>query len=255
MLNSEMSNSATSNSATSNSYPAPPQADSTSFYWQGWLVHLYTALGLPCALLALLACARGQAQATFAWLLVAFVIDSTDGMMARKLKVEERIPDVSGRKLDDIIDYINYVLIPVFFIHRFELVPEWGTGVLALVLVASGYGFCSGAAKTDDGYFTGFPSYWNVVAFYLYFLHLPGEGAALLLAVLALMVFWPVKYLYPSKTPIYKTANIGLAVIWFIQWTLILLDPAPAPWLVWSSLFYPAYYMGLSFFLHFSGRT
>ena len=35
------------------------------------------------------------------------------------------------------------------------------------------YGFCRTDAKTADHFFTGFPSYWNIVAFYLYVLGWP----------------------------------------------------------------------------------
>ena len=38
------------------------------------------------------------------------------------------------------------------------------------------YGFCQVQAKTDDGYFLGFPSLWNVVALYLYVLPFPKLG-------------------------------------------------------------------------------
>jgi len=163
-------------------------------------------------------------------------------------------PEFNGRKLDDITDYLNYVFIPVYFIYRFGLGSAALLPALGLVLLASAFGFCHEAAKTDDGYFTGFPSYWNVVAFYLYLLKLPSMLAGVILTVLALMVFVPIKYLYPSKTPVFKRLNIGLGVVWAVMCTGMLIDlENVSPTLVWASLFYPVYYMGLSFYLHWRG--
>ena len=42
--------------------------------------------------------------------------------------------------------------------------------LLWLPLLASAYGFSQVNAKTPDGFFLGFPSYWNIIAFYLYVL-------------------------------------------------------------------------------------
>ena len=67
-------------------------------------------------------------------------------------------------------------------------------------MVASGYGFCHVEAKTDDHYFRGFPSYWNLVAFYLYCLHLGALAGTIIVAVFAVMVFVPIKYIYPNRT-------------------------------------------------------
>ena len=44
----------------------------------------------------------------------------------------------------------------------------WGWLVASVVLLSSAYGFGSTDAKTSDHFFTGFPSYWNIVALYLY---------------------------------------------------------------------------------------
>ena len=39
------------------------------------------------------------------------------------------------------------------------------------MLLSSGYGFNREDAKTSDHFFTGFPSYWNIVVFYLFVMH------------------------------------------------------------------------------------
>ncbi len=219
-----------------------------------WLVHFYTSLGLVAGLLALEACVSGRVQVAFWYLLAALVIDSTDGMMARGVRVTEGTPCFDGRKLDDLTDYLNYVFLPVFFAYRLELVPRALAPVLALPLLASAYGFCSTAAKTEDGYFTGFPSYWNVFVVYAYLLRWPGEWIALLLALLSALVFVPTRYVYPTKTVPLRPLTMGLTIAWLFAMLVLLLGDLdhPSPGLLYASLTYPAYYCGLSFYLHFT---
>ena len=133
-----------------------------------WAVHLLTASGAAVGLAALLETARGDPRSALLWMLVALVIDSVDGTLARRADVERVVPRIDGRRLDDIVDYLNYVIVPVFFL-------AWSGRIDPLVLagapvLASAYGFSQTEAKTEDGYFLGFPSYWNVVALYAFLL-------------------------------------------------------------------------------------
>lgn len=216
-----------------------------------WLAHAYTGLGLVCALLALRALGGGRPTEVFFWLAVAFVVDATDGALARRARVDLHTPHFSGRKLDDIIDYLNFTFVPVLFMHQQGLLPEAWLPLLAFVLLASAYGFCSDAAKTDDGYFTGFPSYWNVVAFYLYFLEPPAPVAVTLVAVLALMTFWPVRYLYPTRNPRCRLISLGGGALWGLLCLWLLWSPSPARHWIYLSMLYPVWYLGYSFYLHF----
>ena len=72
------------------------------------------------------------------------------------------------------VDFLTYTFLPLLLLWRAKVLPAGQEGWLLAPLLASAYGFCQVAAKTDDGYFLGFPSYWNVVAFYLYVLRPPG---------------------------------------------------------------------------------
>ena len=165
------------------------------------------------------------------------------------------MPEFDGRKLDDIIDYLNYVFIPMFFIYRFKLIPPAWAPVLFLVLLASVYRFCEESAKTSDGYFTGFPSYWNFVAFYCYALGGPSVLNGVILLFWAIMVFVPIKYIHASQTPVLRTLNILLTFALAVVMFFIILDfEHPDVRLVIVSLLYWAYYFGLSFYLHFRGR-
>jgi len=118
-------------------------------------------------------------------------------------------------------------------------------------MVASGYGFCHVEAKTDDHYFRGFPSYWNLVAFYLYCLDLGTLAGTLIVALFAVMVFVPIKYIYPNRTGPLRAVTLTLAIVWGVV-TLALLAALPAkhPALLAVSLSFIAYYLVASFILH-----
>jgi phosphatidylcholine synthase len=220
-----------------------------------WGVHFYTAVGAVVGLLALEAVARARFGTAFAWMVVAFLLDCTDGTMARRARVKEVVPEFDGARLDDIVDYLNYVFVPVFLALHANLLPEgrWGIVVAALPLLSSGYGFCQASAKTPDHFFTGFPSYWNVVVFYLYVLAAPLWFNVAVLTILSVLVFVPLRYLYPSRgTKFRKRIYLlglawGVAVIW-----LVFQFPAPSRTLAVLSLGFPAYYMGMSLKLHFT---
>lgn len=131
-----------------------------------WLAHLYTASGAAAALAAVLALDAGDLRATFLWLAAAILIDATDGMLARALRVKDRLPWFDGGTLDNIVDYVTYVFVPALIVVKAGLVPPaLAAPIAAGMLISSGYGFSRSDAKvnTTDYFFTGFPSYWNVV--------------------------------------------------------------------------------------------
>lgn len=217
---------------------------------RAWLVHFYTATGLIATFGAFRALLDGDAHTVFLWQGVALFIDATDGPFARRWEVTRWIPSFSGRKLDDIVDYINYTLIPMLFAYHFGMVTGVGVSVLPAVLMASAYGFCQTASKTDDGYFTGFPSYWNLVIFYLYILGAVPWLSAIVLGVFAVLVFVPVKYL-TWKSPVLHQLTFVLSMIWCVimAGVLVWFDAVPQR-VVWLSLLYPAYHIGVSFYLY-----
>ena len=92
-----------------------------------WLAHVYTALGAPLALLATLMVLGGDYRNAFIVLAAATVIDTTDGWLARWLRVKEVLPGFDGARLDDIVDYLTYVFVPVLLMLRAGLLPPgWG---------------------------------------------------------------------------------------------------------------------------------
>jgi phosphatidylcholine synthase len=218
-----------------------------------WLAHLYTASGVVFAFLAARAVIDFDYREAFFWLGVQIVVDATDGMLARAARVSERLPWFNGAKLDDIIDYLTYVFVPALFVWRAMLVPEsWTLYVTSAMLLSSAYGFNRSDAKTADHFFTGFPSYWNIVTFYLLIARWPSEVNAAILVAFAVLVLIPIRYVYPTRTPQWRVAtNVG-AAMWGVSLMVMLWQyPAVSRPLFIVSLVFPIYYMLLSFALHF----
>ncbi|WP_100497751.1 CDP-alcohol phosphatidyltransferase family protein [Geodermatophilus chilensis] len=218
----------------------------------GAAVHLYTAIGSVLGLLIVLAAFDGDAVAAL-WLgLVALVVDGTDGMLARRLRVKETIPWFDGARLDDIVDYLTYAFAPVVLLWTTGLLPGGAAGsvVAALPLLASCYQFCRVDAKTEDHAFLGFPSYWNVVAFYAIVLDLDPAVVATVLVVCSVLVFVPVRYLYPSRTTALRGLSLALTALWLVTYAVLLLQvPDPHPVVVALSLAYLGYYVAVSLWL------
>jgi phosphatidylcholine synthase len=216
-----------------------------------WAVHAYTASGALLAWLALVATLSGDYRTAFLWLAAQMFVDATDGWLARLAKVHERTPLFDGAQLDNIVDYLTYVLVPAVMVWHAPLVPEtWRLAVAGAMLLSSAYGFSRADAKTPDHYFTGFPSYWNVVVFYLMLWDLPAGPAALLLVGLAVLVFLPLRYVYPSRTVVLMPLTVTLGFTWGVLMLLALWWWTRTPaWLKWAGLAFPAYYVGLSLWL------
>lgn len=217
-----------------------------------WAVHLYTALGAVMAFGAVLAVLDGAYRAALLWLVAATVIDATDGTLARLARVAERTPRFDGARLDDIIDYLTYVFVPVLLLYHAGTLPAGlGLPIASIVLLSSAYGFASLDSKTDDGFFTGFPSYWNIVAVYLLASDLPAAVNAMILMVLSALVFVRVGYVYPTRTPVARGLTLALGSIWALAMVAIVLALPDVPrGLVVASLVFPVYYAVLSIRLH-----
>jgi len=211
-----------------------------------WGVHAFTASGAVVGAVALLAVVAGNLSQAAVLMLVALAIDSVDGTLARAVKVGEVLPGIDGRRLDDIVDYLNYVIVPVVFMVAAGYLNPW---LAALPILASAYGFAQHDAKTEDDFFLGFPSYWNVVALYVWLLDVAPLTATLVVVLFAIGVFVPLKYVYPSKMPVLRRTTNVAGGLWVVAITLAVVAPQLAERLplVEATLAYPAWYLLLSF--------
>ena len=220
-----------------------------------WGVHLFTASGAVVGTLALLAIGAGELSRAALLMLLALAIDSVDGTLARAAQVDRVLPGIDGRRLDDVVDYLNFVIVPAVFMVWAGSLAHWGWA--ALPILASAYGFSRENAKTADDFFLGWPSYWNVVAIYLWLLEFSPGPATVTVVLLSAAVFVPLKYIYPSKLSVLRRTTSAAGVVWGLMLCASILFPDPAKrfHLVQISLAYPVYYLALSFILASRSRS
>lgn len=198
-------------------------------------VHLFTALGVVCALAAIVAVHQGNYAVMFAWLGLAFFIDGVDGTFARLVGVHIHLPRFSGAQLDLVIDYITYVLVPVLaLLHAGHLPGSAGFVLASLILLSSLYHFSDLASKTDDHCFVGFPAIWNIVAFYIFAFAPPAALTAIIVIALVVLTFIPMRWLHPMRFRRLRGLNITLLGLWFAAAAEILYAGFPAA--LWAKL-------------------
>lgn len=218
-----------------------------------WLVHLYTASGAVIALAGVEAVFNGNARLAFAAMYIATIVDATDGVLARRARVKSVLPAIDGARIDDLVDYITFVFLPMIAALRFDVLPgSIAFAVAGLVLVCSLYGFIAPDAKTADHFFTGFPSYWNIVVLYLYVLGASQGASAVVLIALCALIFVRVGYVYPSRTPVLMRTTLALSALWAAAIAaMIWLLPERSSAVTIVSLVFPVYYIVLSLVLQF----
>lgn len=224
-----------------------------------WAIHIYTALGVVVAMLTLSAGWQGDYQRAFLLMILAVLIDATDGPLARQFTIWEVVPQIDGRKLDDIADYANYTFVPLVLLGHSGWLPSPAGLWVGIALVASLFTFAHTGAKEDDaGFFRGFPSYWNVVVFYIAVWLRPfGPWAAVgVLLGLSVLSVLPVWFVYPNKAPRWQSWFVLGGCLWLVTLLGLLWQyPNPQKWLVWLSLIYPVFYVLGSWYLVFQRRT
>jgi phosphatidylcholine synthase len=231
----------------------PEEETPSWFRLKAALVHLYTASGAVLAMLTLVAAFQGEAIKALWLMLAALLIDSTDGLLARRFRVKEALPAIDGALLDNIVDYINYVFAPMILLWSGGFLPLGTTGVVvaAIPLLACSYQFCRVDAKTNDHFFLGFPSYFNVLAFYAIVFGMEPGAVAFVLVVCSLLVFVPLRYVYPTRTVAFRKTSLLLTALWLLSYAIILLQmPEPDRLVLGFSLAYLVYYLCLSLYLH-----
>lgn len=225
-----------------------------------WSVHLFTASGGVFGLLSLYAIYQKQYILAF-WLMGgAIIVDSVDGVLARRAQTKVAAPRVDGSLLDNILDYVNYVTVPAFFLLVAELLPSgwWAFVGASVIMLASAYQFTQPEAKTEDHFFKGFPSYWNFIVFYLFFWQTPPWVNLAIVLILVVLVFVPIKYVYPSRLD-YLTHSRWLrrgmllvTVLWGVATAALLwIYPQTNFILVTLSILYILLYIGLSVYRTF----
>ncbi|MHA3980074.1 CDP-alcohol phosphatidyltransferase family protein [Halovulum sp. GXIMD14794] len=192
---------------------------------------MLTATGAALALMAMLAAGRSDWPMMFLWLLFALIVDGIDGPLARKVRVEKNAPQWDGVLLDLIIDYLTYVIIPAYAMVEAALIdPGWSLAAGLMICVTGVIYFADTRMKTKDNSFSGFPGCWNMVILVLFAVDIGSWGAMLLMIAIALMQFFPLKFVHPVRTRRWRPANLAAMAVW----------SGAAVWEAWLSFDAPA---------------
>jgi len=198
----------------------------------GFAVHIFTACGGACALLALIEAADARWTQMFLWLGLALVIDGVDGTLARRLRVGELLPRWSGELLDIVVDFATYVLVPAYALAAGDVLPQAVAPALGIVVAVTGaLYFADRKMKTADGYFRGFPALWNIVAFYMFLLRPAPWLGAIAIVALSAATFAPVYFVHPVRASRWRGLNLAMLACWAVLalWALAG-DLAPPGW-------------------------
>ena len=85
-----------------------------------WAVHGFTGSGAVLGFLAIISILDNDLTGAFLWLGLALLIDGIDGTIARKIGVTDKTPNIDGSTIDNVIDYLNYVIIPALMVYWFS---------------------------------------------------------------------------------------------------------------------------------------
>jgi phosphatidylcholine synthase len=188
-------------------------------------VHVLTASGAVCGVLALLATVSRQFEVAFLWLGVAFFIDGIDGLFARRLNVKTVLPQISGETIDLCVDYVTYVFVPAMMLVLSGILTGiWGHFLVALICVSSLYHFADEGSKADDNCFVGFPAIWNIVAFFIFALQPAAWMTQTLILACVVLTFVPMKWVHPMRVTALREVTIAATLLWGLA----------AGWVAWS---------------------
>ncbi|WP_112831425.1 phosphatidylcholine synthase [Rhizobium cremeum] len=178
-------------------------------------VHILTASGSFLAFLGVVAAAEQRFVDMFWWLGLALLVDGIDGPIARKVRVKDVLPNWSGDTLDNIIDYVTYVLLPAFALYQSGMIGEpWSFVAAGMIVVSSAIYYADTGMKTDEYFFSGFPVVWNMVIFTLFVIDADANTALIIVTISVILTFLPIHFLHPVRVERLRPLNLGLFLLW-----------------------------------------
>ncbi|WKC85184.1 phosphatidylcholine synthase [Borreliella lusitaniae] len=224
-----------------------------------WLVHIFTASGLIVGLYSIISIVNGDYSLLLKLTAIGLIIDGIDGTMARKLKVKELIPEIDGALLDNITDYINYTFIPVIFFYLGEFIQEkYKVAICIGILLSSAYQFSRTDAKTNDNYFRGFPSLWNLFVILNIIFKIGQITNFIAISICIIISFIPIKFIYPSKTKELRKITIPITILSFLIFAVSIFSKLSTTTLKITKtviIFYFAYLALASIYLTYKTRN
>ena len=217
-------------------------------------VHLFTATGAVWGFLTLLAIWDGNIKLAVVYIIIAMFVDGFDGMLARWLDVKNYANWIDGGLMDNIIDFLTYVVVASLLLIRVPGLMPPGLEMVAalLILLTSCFQFSQVEAKSDSSqsyFFKGFPSVWNFIVLYMMLLRLNPWINFAMLMICNVLVFVPIKFLYPTRNNRFRRFTLLFSYLYGALgvWGLLQYPDVPQ-WVTPASGLYVVYYVVMSLF-------
>jgi phosphatidylcholine synthase len=225
---------------------APPtRGERTS----AWAVHVFTALGIVAAMLALRDVLTDHPDYAILWLLLTLLIDGVDGPIARALEVQKRVPNIDGFTLDLIIDYVTCVIVPACFMYEFQVVPQnnFGIAVLCVLVATSAIWFARRDMMSADNWFRGFPAAWNLVAPVMFLMEARTAVGAIITLVLSALSLTNMPFPHIVRAQFLRPFTLVFTGVWVGGMILGTMTYPEHPWIARPLLYAgSAYFVALS---------
>ncbi len=165
---------------------------------------------------ALVSVVDNSPRLAIVWLLIAQVIDGIDGPIARRWLSDTTKPKYDGYILDLVIDYVTCVLVPAFFMYRFNVVPHNAIGMCAVaaVLGCSALWFSRTTIETDEYWFLGFPASWNMVIPTLFIVSPRTDVNVLICIGLSALSLTDVQFPHVLKVKTFRRCTMTAMILW-----------------------------------------
>ena len=229
-------------------------------------VHLLTAIGIIPALLSVVALIEQDFRMALIWLGISLLVDTLDGPLARRYAVKHYMPNVDGDVLDFVIDYMTYAIIPALFVYSYGFFEAgvMNVAAAAFMMMTALYCFANKSMKTQDNFFSGFPSGWNFVALYFYLFPPAPALAAGLILFFGILTFIPVKCIHPIRVRHLRPVTFPLTVAWailslYLVWVRDMKATGPelvsnAPYAAGALIIITGWFIAISIWRSIAGR-
>jgi len=182
----------------------------------GLSIHVMTASGALAGFLALQAAFDDDIRGALVWLVVCQVLDGIDGPIARRFDVTVHVPNIDGRVLDLVVDYVTCVVVPTVLLINLELAPSsLSSPLAAAILISSALWFARVDQETDDAWFRGFPAMWNIVVPSFLILGTSQAAVAAICAAGCALQLSNVEFPHIVRAPAMRRLTVAITVVYF----------------------------------------
>lgn len=164
-------------------------------------VHFITASGALVSLFGYYAVSDQNIKLALILMFLTIVIDAIDGPLARFWRVKHFTPNYDGARLDYIVDFSSWVLLPAFFVlSTTTILPEpWNLYASCMIVLSSCFQFCCNDLKSTSSNFKRWPSAWSLLIVLLAIWDFSAYFNFFIILICSIFSFIPTYYPHPFQ--------------------------------------------------------